>query len=92
MRIYHEEVSDDKLYRTVWIFWTNDLDIILDEYREEHRESTRKRIYELDKIYKRIGGMRGYSNHQILTRMDIVVTQKVKDAIVKQLLDGINFK
>lgn len=64
MNIRIERVSEDKLSRTIWEFYfscdtCSRTRFILDEYREQCRETIRKRTWRDNKIYLRIGDMRG---------------------------------
>ena len=92
MKINFECLSEDKLERIRWEFYLSGTTFLLNLYAEEHRESTRKRNWEVDKIYKRIGdSRREYRPFKCLNENNVNVTEEIKQMVIKELLGSITF-
>ena len=94
-----EVIRGDKLNRMVWVFWFNcdhrGPQLMLDEYREEARETTRKRKWDARKVYTRIGDTRRLAPGQklkaeaVIVPMDVEVEAKEK---LKVLIEEMQVK
>ena len=93
MYITFEDLSEDKLSRVRWQFYLKDKDFILDEYVEEHRESMRKRNFEIDRIYSRLTNTtRLYQKNKCMSKEDVLVTDEIKQRTINEFLSIVEFK
>lgn len=90
------EVTHDitKLERNVYIFWintdSNRINIHLDVFRHETKESTRKKKWNALEIYSRLGDTR-LSLGEILSRDDIIVPGWIKIKVIDRINDSMEF-
>lgn len=90
MKARIEKLSEDKLSRTIWEFYfscdvCSRTKLVLDEYREQCKESIRKRTWWDKKIYLRIGDTRGRMA-VVLTAADVPVPEDIIAEAKAQLI------
>ena len=86
-----ERMDEDGLARARWRFGVGcdygfrGLELTLDEYHLEHRETRRKQLWEKDKVYMRVGDVRPFRDEQVLKAADVPLPPDVE----KELRDGL---
>ena len=95
MRLDHIEVvvPHSPLERELWEFWLrvdHSTRLILDGYRRETRENTRKRNWDAHKVYTRIGDKRRLRADVKMEADDVPLPDAVVAAAKSQICDAIN--
>lgn len=84
--------NDTELERRVYIFWVNTdcgrIELILDDYTLEKKESTRKRKFHKVEWYSRIGDQR-MAICKILKKEDVVVGLLTKNKAINKLMSEV---
>jgi len=87
-------INHSKLERERWVFWfrpDHSVNLILDEYHKESRETSRKRNWTKEKVYLRVGDMRCFSR-QGLDAEEVPVPEGIVAEVKRQLhemIDGL---
>ena len=89
-----EKISEDKLSRTIWQFCLNSdvcnhTKFTLDEYREQSRETIRKRTWRSNVSYNRIGDMRWCPSGVRIEAKDVPLTPEIVAEAKAQLIEQI---
>ena len=90
MKISWEVQSEDRLSIVSWKFYLINKTLLLDEYCEKSRETTRKRKWNIDKIYSRIGDTRLLPKSKRMEVGDVELSEDIKQKAMSILVQDIN--